>query len=94
MSCFRTKRAAEAQEFALDWDDLAGGETLAESLGWTIVPQELDPEALALVASAKEPSRMRVTLRGGRPGHIYHVACRARTSAGRLTTRGFLLRVQ
>jgi hypothetical protein len=94
MSCFRTKPAGEAREFALDWDDLAEGETLAECLGWTIVPQELDPQGLALAGSAREAARMRATLRGGRPGHIYHVACRARTSAGRVMTRGFLLRVE
>ena len=93
MTCYMTKAPDEARDYALAWDGLDADERLAEDLGWTIVPQDLDPMGLSLVSAKIDEDRSVAVLRGGRPGHVYHVACRVRTSAGRILTRGFLLRV-
>ncbi len=93
MSCFLTKPAGETRHFGIDWP-LQSGETLSDLLGWFIVPQELDPIGLRAEPAGTGSTRSEVALSGGRPGHIYHIACRVRTSASRVLTRGFLLRVE
>lgn len=93
MSGYATKRPGEETPYALDWSELEAGETLAEDLGWLIVPQELDAQALTLVSASLEADRSAAVLSGGRPGHVYHVSQRVRTSAGRVLSRGLLVRV-
>ena len=93
MDAYRTKRPGEERGFALDWPELGPGETLAEDLGWLIVPQELDAAALTLAGAALEAARTVATLAGGRAGHLYHVSQRVRTSLGRTLSRAMLVRV-
>jgi hypothetical protein len=93
MDVYRTKRPSEAKGFALDWQELEPSEVLTEDLGWLIVPQELDAQALTLASSALEAARSVAVLAGGRAGHLYHVSQRVRTNLGRVLSRALLLRV-
>ena len=93
MTAYRTKTPDEEREFALDWDELETGETLDADLGWMIVPDELDPQALAVVSVSREGARSAAVVRGGRPGHLYHLSNRVRTSLGRVLSRAVLVRV-
>lgn len=93
MDVYRTKRPGEVKGFALEWSELEPAEVLTEDLGWMIVPDEMDGAALALAGSALEAARSVATLTGGRPGHLYHVSQRVRTSLGRVLIRAILLRV-
>jgi len=92
MDVYRTKRPEEAAGFPLDWA-LEPSETLAEDLGWLIVPQEPDGAALTLRAGVLEAARSVAVLAGGRAGHLYHVSQRVRTSLGRVLSGAMLLRV-
>ncbi|MEM1313855.1 MAG: hypothetical protein AAGI51_04820, partial [Pseudomonadota bacterium] len=83
MTVYVTKRPDETQDYALDWTELAPGEALAEDLGWMIVPQEIEPDALTLAGSSLAETRSEARLSGGRAGHLYHVSNRVRTSEGR-----------
>ncbi|SET83419.1 phage fiber-tail adaptor protein [Oceanicella actignis] len=93
MSSFVTKTAAEMRRFVVDWP-LEPGETLEGAPGWFVIPQELDTQGVRVAAVRDLGARSEVTLAGGLAGRLYHVACRARTSAARVLTRGFLLRVE
>jgi hypothetical protein len=93
MTEYLIKSPAEERSCALTWVGLRPGEELACSLGWTIVPQEPDACALRVADEAIAPSRSIAVLAGGRPGHVYHVSHRVRTSEGRALARTFLLRV-
>ena len=93
MSRYVTKAPVEERDVTLDWDGLDAGESVAEDLGWTIVPQELDPEALTLLSASRNGTRSTARLGGGRAGHVYHVAARVRTSAGRVLSAAVLVRV-
>ena len=77
----------------LAWLGLKPGETLAESLGWTVTPQEAAADALRLAEGGLGGARSEAVATGGRPGHVYHVSHRVRTSEGRAVSRAFLLRV-
>lgn len=93
MTDYLIKRPEEERPCALDWAELEAGETLAEDLGWLIVPQEIDEQALTLEATSLGEASSSAVLKGGRPGHVYHVSHRVRTSEGRVLSRGALVRV-
>ena len=93
MGDYLTKRSDEPRPVALAWQGLAPGETVREDLGWMIVPQEMDAEALVLVCANCAGEASTAVLRGGRAGHVYHVSNRVRTSADRVLSQGLMLRV-
>ncbi|WP_339948955.1 hypothetical protein [uncultured Albimonas sp.] len=93
MTEYVTKAPAEERPFAVLYADLAPGETVIEDLGWTVVPDEMDALALAVASSTQAGATATAVLTGGRPGHLYHVANRVRTSEARVLTRGVLVRV-
>jgi len=93
MTDYVSKRPDEQRDYALEWPDLEAAEVLTEDLGWQIVPQETAPDALSVTAAAQEAARSVATLSGGRPGHLYHVSNRARTSLGRVLSRALMIRV-
>ena len=88
-----TKSPAEERPWAVLYAELGPGETVVEDLGWTIVPDEMDGQALALAASSQAGATATAVLAGGRPGHLYHVANRVRTSEARVLSRGLMVRV-
>ncbi|MGG7565669.1 hypothetical protein ACQ5SO_05840 [Rhodovulum sp. DZ06] len=87
------KAPGEDRRCVIDWPGLRPGEALAESLGWTVTPREADADALVLREAEAGDGRSAVVAAGGRPGHVYHVSHRVRTSEGRAVSRAFLLRV-
>lgn len=93
MTAYLSKRPDETREYALEWDELGPAEALAEDLGWMIVPQELDPDALTLEGAELEPTRSVAVIAGGRAGHLYHVSARVRTTRGRVLGQAVMLRV-
>lgn len=93
MSEYVTKAPAEERPFAVLYAELAPGETVTEDLGWTVVPDEMDALALSVASSTQAGATATAVLKGGRPGHLYHVANRVRTSDARVLTRGLLVRV-
>lgn len=93
MTEYVTKTPAEERPYAVLYAELGPGETVVEDMGWTIVPDEMDAQALALVSSSQAGATATAVLRAGRPGHLYHVSNRVRTSLGRVLSRGLLVRV-
>lgn len=93
MGGYLTKRCDETRPVALAWVDLGPDETVREDLGWMIVPQEIDAQALVLVSANCANGASTAVLRGGRAGHVYHVSNRVRTSADRVLCQGLMLRV-
>ena len=92
MTEYLTKSPAEERPYAV-LHELEPGETVVEDLGWTIVPDEMDAQALTLASSSRSGATATAVLAGGRPGHLYHISNRARTSAGRVISRALLVRV-
>lgn len=93
MGDYLTKRRDETRPVALAWRGLEPGETVRDDLGWMIVPQEMDAEALVLVCASCGDAASTALLRGGRAGHVYHVTNRVRTSADRVLSQSLMLRV-
>ena len=52
MTEYLTKTPGEERPYAVLYADLEPSETIAEDLGWLIVPQELDAQALDVIVSA------------------------------------------
>ena len=93
MTVYVTKRPDETRDYAFDWTELEPAETLAEDLGWMIVPQEIEPDALTLAGAVQQAARSVATLAAGRAGHLYHVSNRVRTNLGRVLSRAVIVRV-
>ncbi|MEM6438138.1 MAG: hypothetical protein AAF763_00360 [Pseudomonadota bacterium] len=93
MTVYVTKRPDETRDCAFEWTELKPAETLTEDLGWMIVPQSFEPDALTLTAAAQRAARSVATLTAGRAGRLYHVSNRVRTSLNRVLSRAVIVRV-
>ncbi len=90
---FHLKDPAAVLDYSIDWGAqyLAEGELLATS-EWSVEPVE--PGGVSVAASSFEPWTATVSAQGGIAGHVYRLANRITTLAGRTDERSLTLRVE
>jgi hypothetical protein len=86
------KDPAAQLDYTIDWGaGYIGTDTITTST-WSILP--IEAGGLVIAGEAQSAARVTVTLRGGVPGHLYHVANQVVISNGLADERSITVRVE